>query len=382
MKHLNPGMIAAALLLVTHSTSAQDMTDDYEFFYPKIKFTSMQTAPEGTTFKLGHVKKTDRLSEDNLNAMAPLTNIDLKYSRKEPSVIFFFNVSGITVKNLETFSEGGKYFKRLNYTIKSSIDCIGKDGATFNSLPVEDGSKVKTIVIGSNFFRQQTFDNNKYPKPKEIPNIDASPGYVPSFEEAFGKLPATGFYSTIELDTFTKRYMAYIEAKAEAKAIEAEFNNGSNILMNLFGSGTWRETFCVAKVKKGKNNTYDYTDLDKAAEDIKSAYKILSVNVTDTAAYYPLLRSAVNTYTAVESAHEERMKSELAQSIIQHNLCIANAWLLNADEAIKYAGKLAANKRAAPGPIEFAKHTVRFLQTRAATKDLAYTGNLLDKMPK
>jgi hypothetical protein len=382
MKLTPSRMVAATLLLVAHSTFAQNITDNYDFFYPKIKFSPAYPAPEGTTFKLTHVQKTERLSAKNLDAMSTLINIDLKYNRKTPDVTFFFNVTGITIKNQETISADGKLFKKINYTIKNSIDCIDKAGATFNSLPLENGTKVKSIIVGANFFRQLVSDNDKYPKPADVPNIDASPGYVPSFEEAFGKIPPIGFSTQTDLDAFEKKYTDFIVAKAEAIAVQTEFSNSVDLLMVLYGSGTWRENFAVAAVGRAKSNPNDYSDMDKAAEQIKNAYKILSVNVADTAAYYPLLRSAVNTYTAIEASKEDRLKSEVAQSILQHNLSLAHAWLLNMDEAIKYAGKLSANKRAAPGPILSIQRTIAFLQKRAITKEVSSPGNLLEKMPK
>ena len=381
MKPLLSIFFTSSILLVTHSISAQTPNDYYDFFYPKIKFIPAQPAPAGTTFKLTNVLKTERLSEKNLANLLPLIDIDLKYSRKSPDVTFFFNVSGITITGEETISESGKYFRKISYTIKNSINCIDKNGATFNSLAMEDGTKIKSINVGSNFFRQLTSQNDKYPKPAEIPNIDGSLGYVPSFEESFGKIPPTGFSTTAELDAFVKKYNNFISAKAEALAVETEFSNNIGMLEVLYGSHTFREDFSVATVKKPKSLSFNYDDFDKAAEQLKNAYKIFSVNVTDTASYYPMLRSVVSTYTAIEAANEERIKFDIVQSVLQHNLSLANAWLLNIDEAMLYARKLSANRRAAPGPIPSLQHTIAYLQKRAVVKN-GYSGNLLEKMPK
>jgi len=97
MHLLSSRFVAAILLLVAHSTQAQ-LVDDYEFFYPKIKYTPAQPVPEGITYKHTHTKRTDRLTETYLDGLNPLIPLDLKYSRKNPDVTFFLNVSGIALQ--------------------------------------------------------------------------------------------------------------------------------------------------------------------------------------------------------------------------------------------------------------------------------------------
>jgi len=237
--------------------------------------------------------------------------------------------------------------------------------------------------VGASFFRQMTLDNNKYPKPADIPNIDATIGYVPSWEETFGKTPPVGFSTTALMDTFVKKYQDFISAKAEALAVKTEFANAASILEVMYSSYTFRVDFGVAKVRKTKASLpYTFDDFTQAAEQIKSAYKIFSVNVNDTAAYFPLLRSAISTYTAIETANEERMKSDVVQSVLQNNVCLANAWLLNIDEATAYYNKFVANKRSAyaPGVVQNLQRTLSFMEQRAAGVKSGYSGNLLEKI--
>lgn len=385
MKLLSSRCVAAILLLVAHSSQAQ-LVDEYEFFYPKFKYTPAQPVPEGITYKHSHTPKTDRLSEDYLNGLAPMLGLDFKYNRKNADVNFFLNVSGIGITGMETITERGKYFKKIDYTIKSSVDCIDKNGATVSSLTTEDGKKVKSILVGANFFRQLNSDNNKYPKPADIPTIDANPGYVPSWEESFGKLPPVGFSTTEEMEAFVKKYQNYIAAKAEALAVKNEFENAASILRVLYCSYSFRVNFVVGKVKKTNASLpYNFDDLNQASEQIKSAYNIFSVNVNDTAAYFPLLRSAVSTITAIEAANEERVRSEnsaVVQAVIQHNLSLANAWLLNMDEAWKYYSKYSVNQRYKPGILLSLQQTLDFMDKRAAGVKSGYSGNLLEKFSK
>jgi len=168
MKILLPWFAAAILSLAAQLTHAQ-LVDDYEFSYPKIKFSPSQPVPEGMTYKHTHTQKTERLKEEYLNNLNPLLPLDLKYNRKNPDVTFYLNVSGINITGIETITQGGRYFKKLNYTIKSSVDCIDKNGATVNSLITEDGKKVKSVLVGASFFRQMTLDNTNIPNRPTFP---------------------------------------------------------------------------------------------------------------------------------------------------------------------------------------------------------------------
>jgi hypothetical protein len=371
-------ILPIAFLLFVVTSQAQQPGDSYDFSYPKIKFAPLQPAT-GLTFKTSHVAKTSLLSAENLDALSPLIDIDLKFNRKTPDVNFYYNVSGMESVASKTITDEGKYFKEITYSIKNSIDCIGKDGTTFNSILMENDSKVKTIRVGSNFFRQLTSDNDKYPKPREISNIDGSPGYVPSFEESFRKPVPAGFATQAELDAFMNKYNNFIMAKAEALAVEKEFDSDVAMLELLFGTKTFREDFAVAMVKQ-KSRPFNYDDFDKAGELLKSAYKIFSVNITDTAAYYPMLRNVVKTYADIAAANEERVRFEIIQSIIHHNISLANAFLLNIEQAALYAEKFSGNKRSAPMPAQILYKTIDFMKKRAVSANTP--ANVLEKVPK
>lgn len=373
-------MVAAALL-TTQFATAQQPIDDYFASSSKIRYAPLQPPPAGMSYYITVPEKTDRLSHDNVFELKPLIDLTLKYNRKTPDVNFHYNVSGITITGQEIVSEGGKYFRKINYTIKNSIECRkGREGEIFNTLTVNDGTQVKSIKVGSNYFRQMTSNNSKYPKPAEIPNIDGAPGYVASWEETFGKIPPAGFSSTKEIEDFEKKYSNFIVARAEALAVEREFNDNTALLEVLFGNITLREDFFVATVKLKKDPAL-YADFDKAQEQIKSAFKLWSVNVTDTAAYFPLLKEAIATYTALEKSNEERIKPEIVQSVIHHNLALANAWLLNVDEATAYITKLRANRRAAPNPADILLRVIEFQKKRAVIKK-GFTGNVLQNVAK
>jgi hypothetical protein len=380
MKNLAPGVIATFLLLATQTVSAQQPVDDYFFAFPKIKYAPLQPPPAGMTYYITTTEKTPRLSEENLRELKPLIDITLKYNRKTPDVNFHYDITGITITNQDIVSEKGKYFRIISYTIKSSILCKkGREGEIFNTLVMEDGTKVKSIKVGGNFFRQKTLDNDMYPKPAEIPNMDA-PGYVPSLEESLGRIPPIGFSTVKEVEEFEKKYSNFILAKAEALAVETEFKANTALLEVLFGNINYREDFAVATVKFKKDPAL-YSDFDKAQELIKNAFKIFSVNVSDTAAYFPMLREAVSTYTAIEKANEERVKHEIVQSVIHHNLALANAWLLNIDEANEYVAKLRANRRAAPNPADILLRVIEF-QTKRAVIKKGFNQNVLQNVAK
>ncbi len=359
--------LTTMLMLVFAFGHAQEPSDSYDFSYPKIKFSPLQPASPGLTFKLTHTEKTDRLTQKNLEALYPLIDLDMKWNRKTPDVTFFYNVGGITVVSQKTITENSRYFKLITYTLKNNIECIGKDGNVFNKVVMEDGNNTKTVKVGSNFFRQLKLDNDKYPKPAEIANIDAAYGYVPSFEESFHKPEPVGFGSAAELDIFMDKYNNLILAKSESLAIENEFTNNSAFLTVLFGTLTFREDYAVAMVKR-KSNAANYDDFDKAGELLKNAYKIFSVNIADTGAYYPLLRNAVTIYTDIEKANEPRVRYDIVQSIIHHNISLAQAFLLNIDEALVYANKFSANKRAAQMPAQSLYRTIDFMKKRAVVK--------------
>ncbi len=141
---------------------------------------------------------------------------------------------------------------------------------------------MKSILVGANFFRQLNSDNSKYPKPADIPNIDASPGYVPSWEESFGKIPPVGFSTTVEMEAFEKKYKDFILAKAEALAVESEFENTASVLMVMYSSNTFRVGFSIGRVKKTRASLpYNFDPLNQASDQIKSAYNIFSVNVNE-----------------------------------------------------------------------------------------------------
>ncbi len=83
------------------------------------------------------------------------------------------------------------------------------------------------------------------------------------------------------------------------------------------------------------------------------------------------MRNAVSAISAFEAANEDWSKdpkADVVNVVIHHNLSLANAWLLNMEEAWKYYNKFSANSRSAykAGALLNLQQTLDFMDKRAA----------------
>jgi hypothetical protein len=354
--------LTVSLTLALFTSIAQKPEETYEINRKNAKYLPLQQFAPGITYRSKVPKQTTRLNEDEVRSLRPLFSLDLKYKTKEPDVVFDFETPGVTIIEAKNVKEGNLYFRQVSYTIKGTINFIGKDGNAFNKIVINDGTAPITVKLGSNYFRLNSFNNDRYPKPAEF----ATPvGVVESSHDAVFKKPEpTGFPTEEILNQFVKKHNAFIEARAEAMAIEDIFSSGAGVLESLFGTQVLSDDYPVGMVK-AKNRPFNYDDFDRAGLLMTNAYNAILLNSADTVSFNPSFREALAIYKTIDAANDARLNFSSIRSILLNNMALANAFLGNTEEAINFYGlysknesKWALSDLGLPNIIKFMKNRV------------------------
>jgi hypothetical protein len=289
------GTLLAATMLA-HNGIAQEKAD-YDFKSVKLKFDPSQKFREGLSYDYRLPDGTKRLTKEQINFLRPSLAIDMKLKGKGPDIVFKYDFTGIEIKEVRTLVENNTYFKLIDYVIKSKVDILkAADNSLVKDVSISDGSVVKSIKVGSNFFSQTKSFNSKFPKPKNIPNIDESPGTVADFDVRFALPKPIGFTSLEAADEFLKTYKEVIDQRAEALAIDTELSKGAEMLSSMFGTEVYRGYIGLASIA-AKGRTQNFEDFDKANADFETAFNLVKDNSADV--------NALNTFTQLYAFYKK-----------------------------------------------------------------------------